>query len=205
MQPIGELLPDYKGQGLLEDSALEAFLSAYPRKAGKPSTKENAWNKLNERDRLAAFNGIKYHLENNPQWRDKTMIPHPATYLNGRRWEDEIAIPRKEEIAADLSDISKMVWSACTQMFGESWLRKHGDRPSPIWVAQLRNKTVLDIQRALRALVAQGEQNPPSLPYFISLAKGTDLEEFKQLPRPQGNPEIAERAFEQMRQILGSA
>lgn len=192
---IAQLLPQYKGDGV----TLEMFLDAYPRKAGKPSTKANAWNKLNGMDQLAAMNGINYHLENNPQWRDKVMIPHPATYLNGRRWEDEIVIPRKEEIEADVSDLPKMVWSALSQMFGESFRKKHGDTPPPIWINQLKHKTARDVQRALRHLMAKGEEHPPSLPHFIFLCRDSGLPEFKSLPKPESDGKAAEAAFAELR------
>jgi len=29
------------------------------------------------------------------EWEDKQYIPHPATFLNGRRWEDEVTTVKK--------------------------------------------------------------------------------------------------------------
>ena len=29
------------------------------------------------------------------QWQDKQYIPHPSTWLNGKRWEDEVPAPTK--------------------------------------------------------------------------------------------------------------
>jgi len=69
------------------------FWAVYPKKAGKVAA-EAAWLKLNpskalERNILAAIETAK----KSRQWqRDGGQyIPHPATWLNQRRWEDEEA------------------------------------------------------------------------------------------------------------------
>lgn len=198
---IADLLPELSGDGLVEDSGFSAFWKNYPRKTDKKAA-TRAWEKLGEKDRLAAASGALYHTENNPQWRDQSLIPHPSTFLNGRRWEDEIVIPKREKVIEDKSDLGKMVWSAMTQLFGNSWITKHGDTPPPVWKSQLSGLTPEDIKRALRYLVDSGEQHPPSLPYFVKLCRSNTLPEFKQLPRPERNEELAFEAFTQLRKIL---
>jgi len=68
------------------DCGFEAFLNAYPRRVGKQAASK-AWAKLNAVDREAAMLSL-------PAWpfdlRDSLrFVPHPATWLNNRRWEDE--------------------------------------------------------------------------------------------------------------------
>jgi hypothetical protein len=67
------------------------FWEAYPRKVGKQDALR-AWNKLAPDDALLAV--MLAALERQKSWdewtRDKgRYIPHPATWLNGRRWEDQ--------------------------------------------------------------------------------------------------------------------
>ena len=75
---------------VLTDGEWESFWSAYPRKTGKAQA-EKAWGKLKPVDRTAALAALPEHVG---YWqRNDTatqFIPHPATWLNGRRWEDDL-------------------------------------------------------------------------------------------------------------------
>lgn len=70
------------------------FWEAYPRKTGKQAC-EKAWGKLKQGDRDNAIAALGDHVavwvanQTAPQF-----IPHPATWLNGRRWEDELPVPQ---------------------------------------------------------------------------------------------------------------
>jgi hypothetical protein len=83
-----------EGSGRGASSILEGFddfWAAFPRKTAK-SAAEKAWKKLAPSTELRAE--ILAALENQKQWRqwnreDGQFIPHPATWLNGRRWEDQ--------------------------------------------------------------------------------------------------------------------
>jgi len=69
----------------------EDFWSSYPRKEGKaPAFK--AWKRLSARDRSAAAADVPKRTTCHSQWLKDNgqFIPHAATYLNQRRWEDEI-------------------------------------------------------------------------------------------------------------------
>ena len=72
------------------DSDWETFWSVYPRKTGKQNA-EKAWNKLSTIDREHAVQHIHHHVRH---WQAAgtapQFIPHPATWLNGRRWQDEL-------------------------------------------------------------------------------------------------------------------
>ena len=69
----------------------EMFWSAYPRKVAKKDA-ERAWKKLNPNDDLlrVMLSAIR-KASQSIQWRKDggTYIPHPSTWLNNRRWEDE--------------------------------------------------------------------------------------------------------------------
>lgn len=73
-------------------NGFEDFYAEYPRKVGKQSAL-NAWNKINPDKELKTtiLANLRNQKANNHQWTKDNgqFIPHPATWLNGRRWEDE--------------------------------------------------------------------------------------------------------------------
>ena len=93
------------------------FWAVYPKKAGKV-TAEAAWLKLNPSKALhskilAAIETAK----KSRQWqRDGGQyIPHPATWLNQRRWEDEAAMtPANRDFPA-----CRKVQQASTSSYGK--------------------------------------------------------------------------------------
>lgn len=68
----------------------EAFWAAYPRRVGKGAARA-AWakaiRKASPEAIIAAIQAQVYA----GCFRDLTFCPHPATWLNGERWDDEIA------------------------------------------------------------------------------------------------------------------
>lgn len=72
----------------------EKFWSEYPKKVGKPKA-EAAFEKLNVDDMLLEkmLNAIKI-AKNTEQWQIEKgkFIPYPASWINGRRWEDELDV-----------------------------------------------------------------------------------------------------------------
>jgi hypothetical protein len=80
----------------------EEFWSAYPRKIAKAVARK-AFAKLTEQQQLDACKAIDDH---NAYWQAKEteleFIPHPATWLNQERWEDELVVePKKEKISKE--------------------------------------------------------------------------------------------------------
>lgn len=79
--------PASAGVGLFD-----RFWKLYPRKIGKGNA-EKAWKKLKVTqplfDRICAALAAQV---NSPDWKKDggQFIPHPATWLNGKRWEDEL-------------------------------------------------------------------------------------------------------------------
>lgn len=82
----------------------DSFYKKYPRKIGKDSAIKT-WNKLKPNEELV--NQIIEAVEaykNTELWsKDKgRYIPHPATFLNQKRWEDDIAgLTQKESVCVD--------------------------------------------------------------------------------------------------------
>ena len=73
------------------ENGFDKFWLTYPRKQGKLDAVK-AWSKLNPDKTLQAqiIAAVKESRETDA-WRKEAgkFIPLPATYLNGRRWEDE--------------------------------------------------------------------------------------------------------------------
>lgn len=72
------------------DDNFETFYQAYPRKIGKINVEK--WFNKNKPDE-ELMNKILTSLEKHKklkQWQDKQFIPYPATWLNQKRWEDEL-------------------------------------------------------------------------------------------------------------------
>ena len=67
------------------------FWNAYPRKRGKGAAFK-AWRKAKGKPDAAKLVQIVEHYALSPDWsrEEGRFIPYPATWLNERRWEDEI-------------------------------------------------------------------------------------------------------------------
>lgn len=69
--------------------SFDAFWSLYPRKVAKAAARK-AWEKAkcdDFADRVIA--GLKRQL---PHWTEARFIPHPASWLNAGRWDDELHV-----------------------------------------------------------------------------------------------------------------
>lgn len=88
-----------KGRGAIEglqQEIFEKFWAIYPRKTQK-QTAFKSWCKLNPDPNLydQIIKALEQHIKT-PQWQKDNgqFIPYPATWLNQRRWEDELTITR---------------------------------------------------------------------------------------------------------------
>ncbi len=76
-------------------SRFDEFWKAYPKKKNK-GTAEKAWKKLSLGNGLfdKVIAGVE-RAKGTPDWQKEngTFIPHPASWLNARGWEDEILKP----------------------------------------------------------------------------------------------------------------
>ena len=80
------------------------FWSLYPRKVAK-IVAERRWKKLSKKD---IDEILKIYNEHLIRWRYKDIqyVPHPATWLNQRRWEDELE-PLQDKNLSVYKDIEK--------------------------------------------------------------------------------------------------
>lgn len=69
------------------------FWPAYPRKEAKPKA-ASAFRRLSKTDQRAAVDGVAKWRDSG-RWSDPKFIPLPASFLNARRWEDEICNVRE--------------------------------------------------------------------------------------------------------------
>lgn len=81
------------GDGGYSES-FEDFWKSYPRKVGKGNAWK-AWQKLKPTKVLCEkmLASVTEHAQKDPQWKKDNgqYIPHPATFINQRRFEDEIS------------------------------------------------------------------------------------------------------------------
>jgi hypothetical protein len=79
------------------------FWKAYPRKVARNDA-QKAWTKLKADSSLLAIilKAVeKQSLSADWQKDGGKFIPYPATWLNGRRWEDEVSAPQNPQTSAN--------------------------------------------------------------------------------------------------------
>ena len=90
---INNILPSspYRVKESEYDEKFETFWKAYPRKENKKNSYK-IWTKLDITDDILdkILKNIDYNTRYNEQWYNPKFIPMPSTYLNGKRWEDEV-------------------------------------------------------------------------------------------------------------------
>lgn len=85
---VPKILPFAKPNGF------DRFWEAYPRKAGKGAARtayDRAFRKIVAGEPAGVLMAALERAK--PTWRDAQFIPHPATWLNQERWEDEPETP----------------------------------------------------------------------------------------------------------------
>jgi len=88
-----------KGIGEVYEKSFEDFWKAYPEKKGKGKAYES-WKKISSKDKELCLLAIKNQVENF-HFRNRSgvdFIPHPTTWLNQRRWEDEVKGRKVQEV-----------------------------------------------------------------------------------------------------------
>jgi hypothetical protein len=102
----GKGMDNGNGERSMEPEGFAAFWEAYPRKESKKDALR-AWDKLKPAAELQA--AILADLKKralSADWRKDggKFIPHPASYLNGSRWEDQgIVLPQAAPVADALT------------------------------------------------------------------------------------------------------
>lgn len=76
--------------------SFQDFWAKYPRKVSK-RVAEASWKRMTAQEQSDALEAIDQHIQ---YWKLKEtaseFIPHPATWLNQGRWEDELDMTQKE-------------------------------------------------------------------------------------------------------------
>jgi len=81
--------PDVTARHEIVTADFDTFWAAYPRKEAK-QTAQSAWRKRKP-DLLIVLPALERQKASAPWLKDHGQyIPHPATYINGERWKDEL-------------------------------------------------------------------------------------------------------------------
>lgn len=88
----------------------DAFWAAYPKKKAKEDAKR-AFAKINDADKLNIISALNKQKASYDWTKDGgRFVPYPATWLNGRRWEDEtVSIAPKSHAAQEEESIFQMM------------------------------------------------------------------------------------------------
>jgi hypothetical protein len=92
-QPSTNHKQECKTQKNIYTSNFESFWSSYPKKIGKGEAFKAYKNIKEPRPSLKEIISSIQDQSETDQWKDKRFIPNPATWINGRRWEDEVVCP----------------------------------------------------------------------------------------------------------------
>lgn len=85
--------------GRIKNDLFDLFWKTYPRRVSKAAA-QKVFNKLKvDGTLLTAMLSALEIQKQSKQWQDKQFIPHPTTWLNQRRWEDETEGSNKNENA----------------------------------------------------------------------------------------------------------
>lgn len=85
----------------------DEFYAQYPRHVAKESARK-AWHKLTPSERSLALLDVSRRKAGEWSNKEPQYVPHPATYLNGRRWTDETAPATRAGLR--LSEGRKGLW-----------------------------------------------------------------------------------------------
>jgi hypothetical protein len=93
------IVPPFGGDSRVSRNGFDAFWDAYPRKVGKLAA-QKAWKKL--KTPASILPKILEAIDRqraSPQWTKEggQFIPHPATWLNQGRWEDDVTAGAESE------------------------------------------------------------------------------------------------------------
>lgn len=94
-----------KKQRTNNDELFARFWEAYPRKAAKAAARK-AFTKISEKTLTEEILPDIEKRKNTDQWKKDrgAYIPYPATYLNGKRWNDEMPKPVKAYAQREVTD-----------------------------------------------------------------------------------------------------
>lgn len=82
---VDDLVEAIELLSLSKTDDFDSFWNLYPNKQKKLDARKK-WARLSNRDKAAIIADLPKRITTR-QWVDG-FVPHPTTYLNGRRWED---------------------------------------------------------------------------------------------------------------------
>ena len=82
------------------------FWNTYNKKEGSKPNCEKKWNKLSDEDRQRIIDTLPVFLS---KIKDKQFQPYPETYLNQRRWDNEITEVKNNPILRDTEGWGKRI------------------------------------------------------------------------------------------------
>jgi len=100
------------------------------------------------------------------------------------------------------------VWLQLAEMFGNAFLREHGEQPSNLWVVAINRLSDKQISTGLADLANQGLAFPPNLSQFVAASKKPTKAphwDAPKLPAPtdQQRKENADKAWRYMEYLAG--
>jgi predicted phage replisome organizer len=121
-----------------QDDRFDEFWNKYDKKIAKGSC-EKKWKKLSETDKESILSTVSAFVRSTP---DVTFRPHPLTYLNQKRWEDELPNQVETKKPSDASSVK----ARYEMMYGidraDSEMRSTYDRTQGC-AADLRNNKIV--------------------------------------------------------------
>lgn len=97
-RPNKELTPNKnnKNEKKLYIGHFDTFWKAYPKKVGKAAAEKSFKKLMVDKDLLDIMLKAIENQKQSRQWQDKQFIPNPSTWLNQKRYEDEIEEEQEE-------------------------------------------------------------------------------------------------------------
>ena len=110
----------------------DSFYKLYPRREAGAKARV-MWNRLTAEEKSLAMEALPNHIKLwEAEGRERQHIPLPASWLNpklGRRWEDEIELPKAKEPewwSSEQGIMRKAQEMGITPRPGESWFEVKG-------------------------------------------------------------------------------
>ena len=89
------------------DSRFDTFWKVYPRRVGKQDALK-AWHQAHVDDELLVLiiKALEWQVQT---WDDIKFVPHPASWIRGRRWEDENPNQRRAGVAQTIAEVLRQM------------------------------------------------------------------------------------------------
>lgn len=90
-EPDNDSDSDSKNDSDIINISFDKFYASYPRKIGKEAARKS-FSKIKESEYETIIRSVaEFSQFHENRGTEKQYIPHPATWLNGRRWEDDLS------------------------------------------------------------------------------------------------------------------